>query len=117
MSILDTIMQKVTGSGGDSAAEPAVIGHLTDLVNSPEVGGYEGLMQKFQSNGLGDVAKSLASGASQSVSADQITNIFGQDRVNALASKVGMDPDQLTGLVAQHLPTVMSRLSGSAPQA
>jgi uncharacterized protein YidB (DUF937 family) len=116
MSIIDTIVQKVTGSGADAATEQAVIGHLTDFVNSPEVGGYQGLMQKFQDHGLGDVAKSWASGATESISADKITSIFGQDRLNALASKVGMDPDTVSGLIAEHLPAVISKLSGSAPQ-
>ena len=110
MSILDTIKEKITGH----ASEETMVGHLTDFVNSPEVGGYQGLIQKFHENGLGDVARSWASGASQSVTADQITNILGQDRVNAIASKVGMDPGKLSGLLAEHLPTVVSKLSGSA---
>jgi uncharacterized protein YidB (DUF937 family) len=118
MSILDTIAQKLTGSGGDSSE--AMIGHLTDLVNSPEVGGFQGLMEKFHSNGLGDMAKSMVSGTNQSITPDHLTSIFGQDRLNALASKVGMEPDKLSGLVAQYLPIVMSKLgslTGSAPKA
>lgn len=97
-----------------------MVGHLTDFVNSPEIGGYQGLMQKFQNHGLGDAAKSWASGASQSISPDTLTSVFGQDRVNALASKVGMEPEKLLGLVSQYLPTVMSKLeslSGFAPKA
>jgi uncharacterized protein YidB (DUF937 family) len=108
MSILDTIAQKFTGSGGDSSE--AMIGHLTDLVNSPEVGGYQGLMDKFHSNGLGDMAKSLVSGTSQSVTPDHLSSIFGEERLNALASKVGMEPEKLSGLLAQYLPIVMSKL-------
>jgi uncharacterized protein YidB (DUF937 family) len=108
MSILDTIAQKLTGSGGDSSE--ALIGHLTDFVNSPEIGGVQGLMEKFHSNGLGDLGRSLVSGGGQSLTSDHLTSIFGQDGLNALASKVGMDPDKLSGLVAQYLPTVMSKL-------
>jgi uncharacterized protein YidB (DUF937 family) len=108
MSILDTIAQKLTGSSADSPE--TMIGHLTDFVNSPEIGGFQGLMDKFHSNGLGDMAKSLASGGSQSITPEHLTSIFGQDRLNALASKVGMEPDKLSGLVAQYLPVVMSKL-------
>jgi uncharacterized protein YidB (DUF937 family) len=108
MSILDTIAQKLTGSSPDSSE--AMIGHLTDFVNSPEIGGFQGLMDKFHSNGLGDMARSLVSGGSQSITPEHLTSIFGQDRLNALASKVGMEPDKLSGLAAQYLPTVMSKL-------
>ena len=118
MSILDTIAQKLTGSGGDSSE--ALIGHLTDFVNSPEIGGFQGLMDKFHSNGLGDMATSLVSGGtSQSLTPEHLTSLFGQDRLNALASKIGMEPDKLMGLVSQYLPDVMSKLSsltGSAPK-
>ena len=117
MSILDTIAQKLTGSSADSSQ--AMMGHLTDLVNSPEVGGYQGLMDKFHSNGLGDMAKSLVSGGSQSLTPDHLTSIFGQDRLNALASKIGMEPEKLSELVAQYLPMIMSKLgtSGKLPEA
>ena len=109
MSIIDTIAEKLTGSGTGSSE--TMIGHLTDFVNSPEIGGFQGLMQKFHSNGLGDLANSLASGGSQSLTPDHLTSVFGQNGLNGLASKVGMEPDKLSGLVAQFLPTVMSKLS------
>ena len=120
MSILDTLVQKFTGSGADSSTEQAMVGHLTDFVNSPEIGGFQGLMDKFHSNGLGDMARSLVAGGSQSITSDHLTSVFGQDSLNALASKVGMEPDKLSGLVAQYLPMVMSKLgslTGTAPKA
>src|SRR5215472_10430783 len=106
MSILDTIKEKITGH----ASEETMVGHLTDFVNSPEIGGYQGLMQKFQSHGLGDAAKSWVSGAGQSITPEQLTNVLGQDRLSALASKFGVEPEKLTGLIAQYLPMVMSKL-------
>ena len=107
MSIIDTIAEKLTGS----PSEGTMIGHLTDFVNSPEIGGFQGLMQKFHSNGLGDLANSLASGGGQALTSDHLTSVLGQNGLNGLASKVGMEPDKLSGLVAQYLPTVISKLS------
>jgi len=42
---------------------------------------------------------------------------MGQDRINVLAGKIGIQPDQLSSLLAQHLPGVMDKLTpdGSAP--
>jgi uncharacterized protein YidB (DUF937 family) len=116
MSIIDTIVQKLTGEeGAASAANPALLGHLTDLVNNPETGGLQGLIQKFHSNGLGDLVNSwVGSGANQSISGDQVASVIGQDRLGAIASKFGIQPDQISGLVAQHLPDIISKLSSSA---
>jgi uncharacterized protein YidB (DUF937 family) len=113
MSIIDTIVQKITGeAGAGSAADPALLGHLTDLVNSPETGGLQGLIQKFQSHGLGDLVGSwMGPGDNQSISGDQIAKVIGQDRLTAIASKFGIQPDQISSLVAQHLPGVISKLA------
>jgi uncharacterized protein YidB (DUF937 family) len=115
MSILDTIAQKISGQPSvDSATEQALTGHLTDIVNHPDIGGVQGLVDKFHSNGLGDIARSwLSSETGQSISSDKIASVLGQDRLNTLASKLGMEPDRVSGLVAQYLPIVMSKLSGS----
>ena len=42
---------------------------------------------------------------------------MGQDRVNELAGKIGIQPEQLSSLLAQHLPGVMDTMTpdGSAP--
>jgi uncharacterized protein YidB (DUF937 family) len=113
MSIIDTIVQKFTGEAG-SAADPALLGHLTDLVNNPDTGGLQGLMQKFQSHGLGDLVSSWAGpGENQSISGDQIAKVIGSERLTAIASKFGVQPDQVSGLVAQHLPGIISKLSSS----
>ena len=117
MSILDTIAQKITGQSSiDSTTEQALTGHLTDIVNHPDIGGVEGLIEKFHSNGLGEIAQSwLSSGTGQSIAPDKIASVLGQDRLNAITSKLGMEPDKVSGLVAQYLPTVINKLCGSRP--
>ena len=114
-----TILEKVTealgiqsGSGG--AANAAILEHVTALVNNPQTGGVQGLVQQFQSKGLGDVVNSwIGNGANQPITGDQIAKVVGQDRLNAIASKVGMQPDQVSGLIAQHLPDVIDKLTPS----
>ncbi len=113
MSILDSVKQMVsTEASGNPVGEPhPILGHVVDLVNSPETGGFEGLISKFQSNGLGDLLNSWMGGSGGSITADQISNVIGQDRLAAIGSKLGIPPDQVSGLVAQHLPDVISKLS------
>jgi len=115
MSFLDNLTQMVEGgSSGDSG----IMGHVMDLVNNPQTGGLQGLIQQFQSNGLGNVVSSwVGNGANQGISADQIIQVIGQDKVNEIASKIGLQPDQVSSLLAQHLPNVVNQMTpdGTAP--
>jgi uncharacterized protein YidB (DUF937 family) len=114
MSLLDNVKQMISGetpASADSAAHP-IMSHLMDMVNSPDTGGVSGLMAKFQSNGLGDLMNSWMGGSGGgAISADQISRVIGQDRLAAIGSKLGIQPDEVSNLVAQHLPDVISKLS------
>jgi uncharacterized protein YidB (DUF937 family) len=118
MGILDNVKQMFSGGSGStegqaSAGSTAVIGHVMDLVNNPETGGFEGLVAKFHSNGLGDLMNSWMGpgGAGRSLTADEISRVIGSERLSAMASKLGIQPDEVSNLVAQHLPDVISKLS------
>lgn len=118
MSILDTVKQMISGQTASTPVDPAAaaspsFGHVMDLVNNPETGGVQGLVSRFQSNGLGDLMNSwMGSGSGgRSITADEITRVIGQDRLGALASKLGIQPNEVSNLVAQHLPDVISKLS------
>jgi uncharacterized protein YidB (DUF937 family) len=117
MGILDDVKQMFGGQSSAGAPEAAgsmaVIGHVMDLVNNPETGGLEGLVAKFHSNGLGDLMNSwmASGGAGRSLTADEISRVIGSDRLSAMATKLGIQPDEVSNLVAQHLPDVISKLS------
>lgn len=75
-------------------------------------GGLGGLLQKFDQGGLADIAASwVGQGDNQSVSADQISNIFGNDAIADMASKFGVDSGLLTGQIAQYLPELINQVT------
>lgn len=113
MSLFDNLAQEVSSlEGGNASGGSGILGHVMDLVNNPQTGGLQGLMQQFQSNGLGEVMNSwVGNGQNQSISGDQITQVLGQDKVNEIAGKLGMDPNQISGLIAQHLPGVIDKMT------
>jgi uncharacterized protein YidB (DUF937 family) len=113
MSLFDNLAQEVGSlTGGNAAADSGILGHVMELVNNPQTGGLQGLMQQFQSNGLGSVMSSwVGNGANQPISGDQIAQVVGQDKLNEIASKLGMQPDQISGLIAQHLPGVIDKMT------
>jgi uncharacterized protein YidB (DUF937 family) len=108
MSIFDTV-KGIMGeeAGGDTAG---LMSHAMDLVNNPETGGVQGLVQQFHANGLGDVVNSwVGQGGNQPISADQIQQVLGSDKINAMASKFGISPEDASAKLAELLPSVIGK--------
>lgn len=115
MSIFDAVKQMV---GGEAGGEAGLMTHAMNLVNSPEIGGVQGLVEKFHANGMGGIVNSwVGQGANQPISAEQIQNVIGSDKVNAIASKLGISPDEASAKLAQYLPSLVDKLTpgGSVP--
>src|SRR5205085_11191298 len=78
------------------------------------------LMGAFKQQGLGRIAKSwISNGANHAVSADQIQRVLRQNRIQQLASKAGISPDDAAQKLSGILPVVVDKLSpgGKIPQA
>lgn len=107
MGLLDSIVGlagQALSSG--SAANPLLQGVIGMLQNHP--GGIGGLVEQFQSKGLGDIAASwVGKGDNLPVSADQLQGVLGSDMVSGLAAKFGVSQDQ----IAQMLPQVVDQLT------
>jgi len=110
MGLLDTLLSMV---GGNSNAEGA--GHpLGSALGSllEKSGGMQGLMEKFQQGGLGDTFASwVGTGENQGISAEQIQKVLGSEPLQAAASKLGLDPSQISGMLAEYLPMVVDKLT------
>jgi uncharacterized protein YidB (DUF937 family) len=105
MSLMETISKLCRGSGEES------VNQVVQMLASHE-GGAAGLMKAFRDQGLGGVLSSwLGPGENQPISADQIRNVFGDDRIAAIASKCGVSPDAASAEIAQLLPVVVDKLS------
>jgi uncharacterized protein YidB (DUF937 family) len=110
MSLLDSVISAVSGkTDGQNQANP-LIGVLGGLLT--QSGGVQGLMDKFSQGGLGNIFSSwVGTGANQAISADQIQNVLGSDKIKALAAKLGIDPNQASQLMAENLPKIIDRLT------
>ena len=75
-------------------------------------GGFSGLVKQFRDKGLGSVASSWTSkGITQSMTADQIIQGFGSDRISTLATASGIDVKLVPGLLVTVLPKVVQLLA------
>ncbi len=71
-------------------------------------GGIGGILSQFESAGLGHIAQSwIGNGPNQSVSPQQLQNVFGQDQVQGMASQAGMEPGDFLSQLSQHLPNAV----------
>jgi len=106
MGLFDSILSAVAGSQG---ANP-LIGTISNLLE--QNGGVQGLMGKFNEQGLGGAFASwVSTGANQAVSPAEIQKVLGSEQITAIASKFGIDPATASQLLAQHLPAIIDKLT------
>jgi uncharacterized protein YidB (DUF937 family) len=115
MSLLDNLENMAAGKLAGSNPEAAAV--LQMIQNHP--GGINGLVQTFETNGLGGVVNSwIGTGQNQPVSAAQIQQVLGSGPVQQLAQKLGVSPEQASSTLSQLLPVVVDKLSpnGALPE-
>ena len=108
MSFIDDIANRVLGrSGGGSSAVSAVL----QMVNN-QPGGLSGLLQTFHEKGLGGLASSwVSTGENQSITAEQIQRVLGEEHIRQFAAQAGIPPEQASAKLAEFLPHIVDRLT------
>lgn len=108
MSLFDTISSLLGKSSDQTASVPEAL--VAVLGN--QQGGLGGLIQKFESAGLGDtIASWVGTGANQSVEPQALHNVLGSDLVQQIAAKTGLPVEQLLPQIAEHLPQLVNHLT------
>ncbi len=117
MSLFDSVLSAVNNHVEKQGGIANVLGSL--LANNGELGGLNGLVDKFNQAGMGDVVKSwIGTGENQPISGDQLSNVLGGDVLGKVAGQLGMDPAQLSGQLSAMLPGLVDKLTpnGAIPQ-
>lgn len=113
MDILNTIQSAL--GGGEKKDD--LMSSIMELLGGK--GGLQNLISQFDSKGLGDVIGSwVGTGQNKSISPDQLQNVFGSDALSGIASKLGLDVNDLTGQISNLLPGVVDKLTpeGKVPE-
>ena len=85
-----------------------------------DLGGLDGLVDRFRQGGLGDVIDSwIGHGSNRPVAPAQLAQALGPDTLDTLQSQTGMDRETLLSQLAQALPEVVHALTpeGRVPRA
>jgi uncharacterized protein YidB (DUF937 family) len=103
--------------GGSQAALLQMV--LGMLASNGQGGGLAGLMEKFQSAGLGEQMNSwVGTGQNQPVSPEQLGSVFGQDQMSQMAEKMGLSTGDLGAQLSQLLPQAVDHFTpgGQVPE-
>jgi uncharacterized protein YidB (DUF937 family) len=113
MGLLDGVIGNVLNNLGNGGTQPGG-NDLLQLVMGllQQQGGLGGLVEKLSQSGLSQQAASwVGSGANLPVDADQIGQALGSGPLAELAGRFGIDPQQISGSLAQYLPEVVNQLT------
>ena len=93
------------------------IGKLMPVLSGLMEGGQGGidlgsLVSKLSSAGLGNVVNSwLGDGANDSISANQISEMFGSNQISEFASKLGLSQEEAAGGLSDAIPQMVDKAS------
>lgn len=128
MSLFDSLVGQVAGAlnagggngNGNGGQAGGLMGVVTQLLTDPQHGGLQGLVQTFEQQGLGQVVASwVGTGQNLPISAEQLSAVLGNEKLQGLAQQMGLNPQELSGHLAQLLPQAVDHLTpqGQVPEA
>ena len=110
MGLLDSILAAASGQTGATGEANPLMGIISGLL--AQSGGLQGLASKFAQSGQGNAFQSwVGMGENQPVSSGQIQNALGSEQVNAMASRMGVDPAMASNFLAEYLPKIVDKLT------
>jgi uncharacterized protein YidB (DUF937 family) len=120
MGLFDDLLRNALGS---EARDPenqsrGLVEGLVAMLQEPQVGGIEGLSRSFEQRGLGsEVASWIGTGQNRPVTPEQVNQALGSQRVESLASRLGLGKAAGAAAIAALLPVLIDKLTpdGKAP--
>ena len=108
MGLFDNIAGAVLGKMGGEQGGMAQA--AMEMFN--QNGGLSGILDKFKEGGLAEQAASwVGKGENLPISAEQISSVLGNGAIADMAAKFGISPETLSAQIAQHLPTVIDKMT------
>jgi uncharacterized protein YidB (DUF937 family) len=100
MGLLDGILGGVIGAEALSLVKDYIEKH----------GGIQGVVNEFEKTGYGQQVKSwIGNGPNLPITAEQVQQVLGSDKVKELGAKFGLPVDKVSDLLAQYLPAAIDK--------
>jgi uncharacterized protein YidB (DUF937 family) len=110
----------VTGFGNPDSTQAKLAKAVVKQFQTNDGGGLNALLKELEAKGLGQVAQSwVGTGANMPISAEQLKNVLGSERIQQLASHLGVSPEVISSHLSEILPKIVDRLTpdGRVPAA
>jgi uncharacterized protein YidB (DUF937 family) len=113
MGLMDQLGQAAGGMlGGQGGQNPLLQAVAGLLGKDSSIGGFAGLVQAFQKNGLGEIVNSwVSTGQNLPVTPNQVEQGLGSNLVNQIAAKAGLSPGATSSQLAGILPDLVDKLT------
>lgn len=108
------INSKQSGDAGSGLDMGKLISAFSSLTGGGSNAGFDmsSLVSNMTAGGLGDIAQSwLGDGDNAPVSPDQVTNMFGADKISEFASNLGLSNEEAVGGLSDALPHMVDKAS------
>lgn len=119
MGILDSLAGDLLSQFSGGSHPEGMLEAVTTMLNDPRTGGLQGLVTAFQQGGMGGVIASwISTGENQPIGADQLQSVLGSEQVQAIANRLGLNTQEVSGHLAQLLPQLVDKLTpnGTLPE-
>jgi uncharacterized protein YidB (DUF937 family) len=121
VGLLDGVLKGVAEKflGGEGEGSNPLMGMVGNLLSGSQSGGLSGLIQTFNSKGLGNVISSwVGTGENLPISGQQIQEVLGREQIQQMAEKLGTSKEEISGRLASMLPQLIDKLTpdGSVPE-
>jgi uncharacterized protein YidB (DUF937 family) len=117
LNMFDDLARKATDAISDMAG--LVQDKIGPMVMGLIPGGLKGMVQEFESKGLGGIIRSwVGTGPNEPITAAQVIDGFGRERVEKLAGMVGVSVDTVAAQLSKVLPGLVDALTpdGKVPE-
>lgn len=109
MGLFDGILGSLIGKL-DPNQQKQLMSSVSGLLQN--CGGIDGIMQKFNSQGLGDLVKGwVSTGPNPEATPQQVEKVLGAQKLDEMSSQTGIARDEIAGHVAQTLPQMVDKLT------
>ena len=109
-NMMGGMMGSATGGSQQAQGSSPLIQMALQLLQ--QNGGIQGVLAKCQQAGMGQQAQSwIGTGQNMPISADALSQIFGQGQLGQIAQQLGMSHEQVANGLAQSLPHVVDHMT------
>lgn len=115
MSLLNDVLKSFLTNNNNATSAQAGQGDVlitAAMAMLEKAGGIQGVMEKFQKSGMGDVVASwVGTGQNQSITPDQITQALGQENIQVITKQINIPAEQSGNLLSELLPALIDKLT------